>query len=169
MAKVYVSIGSNVERRKNIQFGLTELKKIVTDICLSPVYENAAVGFDGEPFYNLVASFVTDFSLIELSSKLRMIEDQAGRDRKQPKFSPRTLDIDILLYDDLIYADDKIQIPRDEIVRYEFVLLPLAKLNPTGIHPQLLKSYEQLWHELSQSVSENNVLKEVDCCFAVKN
>lgn len=162
MAKVYVSIGSNVQRNKNIKFCLAQLKSLYSGLEISSVYENEAVGFDGDPFYNLVAAFETDNELPVLLDRLREIEDQAGRDRTQPRFSPRTLDIDILLYDDLVIADELIQIPRDEITRYAFVLKPLSELCPECVHPVVHKSYRQLWLDFKLSSKIADLLVKVE-------
>lgn len=162
MAKVFVSIGSNVQRNTNIKFCLAQLKSLYSGLEISSVYENEAVGFDGDPFYNLVAAFETDNELPVLLARLREIEDQAGRDRTQPRFSPRTLDIDILLYDDLVIADEIIQIPRDEITRYAFVLKPLSELCPECVHPVVHKSYRQLWQDFKLSSKIADVLVKVE-------
>jgi 2-amino-4-hydroxy-6-hydroxymethyldihydropteridine diphosphokinase len=148
MALVYASIGSNIDREKNIQQGIHELREQFHELKLSPVYETRSVGFDGDNFYNLVVSFETDQDVEQVVKTFRAIEMQAGRDRNQPKFSSRTLDIDLLLYDDLIYHNDRIQIPRDEITKYAFVLKPLVDLCGDSSHPVLNKTYAELWNEL---------------------
>jgi len=165
MSRVYVSIGSNVERKENICFCVAQLKLHFTRLKLSVVYENEAVGFDGDPFYNLAVGFDTELALADLSKLLREIEDAAGRDRSQPRFSPRTLDIDILLYDDLV-TERPVQLPRDEISRYAFVLKPLAEICPDLVHPTKLASFQQLWQEFSQSVkADEQQLTEVELDF----
>ncbi len=81
----------------------------------------------------------------ELSQCLRTIEKDNGRRRDGPKFSSRTLDIDILLYDDLVGDFGGVQLPRDEILENAFVLLPLSELAPDRVHPVSGKTYGQLW------------------------
>ena len=133
--KIFVGIGSNIDREKNIKSCMTILKKMYGDIMISPVYETESMGFDGPSFYNLVSCFETDESIYELKNTLNKIENNHGRHFNETKFSSRTLDIDILYYDDLILSDDKVQVPRKEICEYDFVLKPLIDLVPDFIHP----------------------------------
>lgn len=153
MAKhvVFVSIGSNIERDKHIREAVISLRETFCEgrqIAVSPVYETRAVGFEGDNFYNLVARFNTNLSPIEVSRHLKLIEDNYGRDRKQAKFSARTLDIDLLLYDALILDQDGLKVPRDEIKKYAFVLAPLADLAPQSVHPQTGQKYESMWLQM---------------------
>jgi 2-amino-4-hydroxy-6-hydroxymethyldihydropteridine diphosphokinase len=145
MATVFVSIGSNIEKQKHIKVCLQELAAQFSDLVLSPIYESEAVGFKGDTFYNLVAKFETDLAVGLLSKTLKAIEDKYGRDRSGPKFSGRTLDIDILTYDDLVGDIDGVQLPRDEITKNAFVLLPLVDIAPDEMHPEQQVSYARLW------------------------
>lgn len=145
MAQVYVSIGSNQDRTRYIRAALDALTARFGELQLSSVYESEAVGFDGDNFYNLVAGFNTDLPVGELSCLLKSIEDDNGRCRKGPKFSGRTLDIDILTYNDLIGDHDSVQLPRDEILKNAFVLLPLAEIAPEVLHPEVGQTYQALW------------------------
>lgn len=151
MAEVFLGLGSNINRQKNIAFALEQLRQQFGALQCSAIYESEAVGFDGENFYNLVVKVETDLSVSELSSLLRKIEDAAGRDRSLPKFSPRTLDIDILLVDDLVGEIDGVSLPRDEILKNAFVLLPLSELAPDAVHPEVGKSYAELWRQFDHS------------------
>ncbi len=145
MACVYVSIGSNIDKQKNIAACLQELALHFSDVVLSPIYESESVGFDGDNFYNLVARFTTKLTVGELNKALKAIEDKHGRERSGPKFSGRTLDIDILTYDDLVGDIDGVQLPRDEITKNAFVLLPMADISGDALHPELKVSYARLW------------------------
>lgn len=147
MAQVYVSIGSNQDRTRYIRASLDALAEHFGALQLSSVYESEAVGFEGDNFYNLVAGLSTDLSVGELSRLLKGIEDENGRCRKGPRFSGRTLDIDILTYDALIGDHDGVQLPRDEILKNAFVLLPLAEIAPEEKHPEVGQSYQALWQE----------------------
>ena len=87
-------------------------------------------------FLNLVASIKTDEDVYSVATMLRKIEDDNGRDRSGPRFSARTVDLDLLLYDDLILKEEGLEIPRDEITKNAFVLLPLEEIAPQLIHPE---------------------------------
>ena len=145
MARVYVSIGSNIDQERNILACLDALSSAFGELMLSPVYESEAVGFEGENFYNLVAGFDTTMPVGELSRFLRRIESDNGRRREGPKYSSRTLDIDILTYDDLAGEVDGVELPRDEILENAFVLLPLVDVAPDLVHPVTGKTCRQIW------------------------
>ena len=147
MSRVYVSIGSNVDRRSNILSCLASLRQQFGNITVSTVYENKAVGFDGDNFYNLVVGFDTDLPVSAMTPLFRDIESNHGRVRGGERFSSRTLDVDLLMYDDLVLKQKGLDVPRDEIIRYAFVLRPLAELVPTLMHPELNKTRYDLWQD----------------------
>ncbi len=151
MTQVYLGIGSNINREFNIHSGIAHLKRKFGTLTLSAVYESEAVGFKGDPFYNLVAAFQTDLPVHKVSLILKNIEDLHKRDRSSPSFSPRTLDIDLLLYGDQIIQEANLALPRDEIVKYAFVLRPLAEINGHDIHPINQQSYIELWKNFDQT------------------
>lgn len=136
MPRVYVSIGSNVERARNIRAAVRALRTIYDHLEVSPVYESKAEGFVGDDFYNLAAAFDTNDLLERVSARLAQIESAQGRTRTGARFAPRTLDIDILLYGDLIRHDDHFDIPRRDLLVYAHVLGPLAELAPDLQHPE---------------------------------
>ncbi len=144
MASIYISIGSNIDRATNIRGGVAELRRCFTDLRLSRVYESAAVGFQGDAFYNLVAAAQTDQPVAQVVAILRGIEDRFGRNRAGPRFSSRTLDMDLLLYDELVLTVP-CRLPREEIIHNAFVLWPLAELAPQVRHPLLQQTYAELW------------------------
>ena len=150
MSVVYLSLGSNVDQQKNICSALRSLKKAYPSLEFSSVYESESVGFSGANFYNLVARFETDNSLSDVHKHMRAIEDEHGRVRGEEKFSDRSLDIDILTYDQLVGDFDGLVLPRDEITKNAFVLLPLAELAGQVLHPALRVSYSQLWQQFEQ-------------------
>jgi 2-amino-4-hydroxy-6-hydroxymethyldihydropteridine diphosphokinase len=158
--RIFVGIGSNIDREKNIKSCVSILKDVYGDMMISPVYETESMGFDGPNFYNLVSCFETDQSVYELKNTLNEIENDHGRHFNETKFSSRTLDIDILYYDDLVLSDDKIQIPRKEICEYDFVLKPLVDLVPDFIHPTHKISHKDMMNNIkikTQIISTINI------------
>jgi len=142
---VFVSVGSNIRRRSSIKKGMALLHALYGDLEFSAVRETKAVGFNGEPFYNFVVRFQTTASPESICQSMKDIEVECGRSRKGPKFNARTLDLDLLLYDDLQIDEDKLQLPRDEIFKYSFVLQPLAELVPNMQCPGRDQTFAQLW------------------------
>ncbi|GAB2893195.1 2-amino-4-hydroxy-6-hydroxymethyldihydropteridine diphosphokinase [Microbulbifer echini] len=151
MAQVYLSLGSNINRAQYIRAALDALAGQFGDLQVSRVFESEAVGFLGDNFYNLVVGLHTDLPVGQLALCLRGIEDANGRLRSGPMFSARTLDIDILTYDNLTGAIDGVKLPRGEIVKNAFVLQPLAEIAPEVLHPVEQKTYRQLWDEYDQA------------------
>ena len=150
MAQVYVSVGSNLERERNIATALQELTESYGELQQSSVYESAAVGFDSAPFYNLVVGFSTQESPQVIQHQLHAIEDRCGRQRTAT-LSARTLDLDLLLYDDQVMTDGKLVLPREDINRYAFVLGPLAEIAATARHPVTTVSYAEMWAAFDDS------------------
>ena len=151
MIKVFLSLGSNIDRERHLPSALAELERRFGPLTVSSTYETAAVGFDGPPFHNLVAAFSTDLSVERIAQILAEIEERHGRTRQCTKFSSRTLDIDLILYGDLIQREGKLQLPRDEITRYAFVLEPLAEIAPNQRHPVTGERYADLWAHFDKS------------------
>jgi 2-amino-4-hydroxy-6-hydroxymethyldihydropteridine diphosphokinase len=147
MPEVFVGAGSNIEPRAHLGAGLRALAERYGLLRLSPVYRNQAVGFAGEDFLNLVIGFETEEPVGELAAALAAIEAANGRRRGEEKFAPRSLDLDLLLYGDAAGVIDGVELPRDEITRYAFVLKPLADLAGDQPHPVLGKTYNELWEE----------------------
>lgn len=145
MPRVFLSVGSNVERETNVPGGLRALRRRFGPLAVSTVYQCPAVGFEGEDFYNLAVAFDSEEPIDDVHRALHRIEDRFGRDREQPKFSPRTLDIDLLLYGDRVFRDGRLVLPRPEIERVAFVLAPLAELAPRLVHPVTGESLQAMW------------------------
>ncbi|UAB69777.1 2-amino-4-hydroxy-6-hydroxymethyldihydropteridine diphosphokinase [Vibrio sp. SCSIO 43132] len=133
MITTYIGVGSNIERKKHVQAALSELRKLGEQIRISTVYECASVGFESRPFYNLVVEMKTSLSLSSLSSTLREIEIRWGRDPDAQKMQDRTLDLDIVLYGDVVSS--KPSLPREDIYKYAFVIQPMYELCPELVIP----------------------------------
>jgi 2-amino-4-hydroxy-6-hydroxymethyldihydropteridine diphosphokinase len=147
----YISIGSNIDKEIHIPVSLIVLAQHFGALTVSSVYESEAVGFSGAVFHNLIVGFDSELDVNSVAKQLRQIELDNGRTSESQKFSSRTLDLDLILYGDLIINDGRLQIPRDEIERYAFVLEPLAEIAPTATHPVSGISYEKLWQKFDKS------------------
>ena len=146
MPTVFVNIGSNIEPRRHIQNSLTALREHFGALNVSKCYESQAIGFDGDNFLNLSASFITHLSVARVNGVLHQIEDLAGRERQSgdEAWSSRTLDIDLLLYGDVCGEVDGVELPRPEITEFAHVLLPLCELAGQQLHPILGVSFANL-------------------------
>lgn len=151
MIDVYVSAGSNIEPKQNLRTAINALKRRLGDVQLSRAYRNKAAGFEGPEFINLVIGFKAELTLTEVLSVLQAIENLCGRPRKAPKFEPRTLDLDLLLYGDMVCATHAITLPRPDLIKRAYMLGPLAEIAPDVVHPTLHKTIGQLWSEFDQS------------------
>lgn len=147
--RCWISVGSNVEREASVLGAVSDLRAHFGHLVISPVYETAAVGFPGDPFYNLVVGIDTDRSVRGINQRLRAIEDAHGRERGPDKFAPRTLDLDLLTWGDEVGVIDGCALPRDEILKYPFVLAPLADVAPDERHPAVGRRYGELWAEMA--------------------
>ena len=145
MARIYISIGSNIEAEQHLRLAIAELREHYGDLQLSSVYESEAVGFEGDNFLNMVVGLDTDEDVHHVVQILRQIEDQHGRVRSGPRFSARTLDLDLLLYDALVVKEEGFELPRGEITQNAFVLWPLAEIAPELMHPSEHQSMAALW------------------------
>jgi 2-amino-4-hydroxy-6-hydroxymethyldihydropteridine diphosphokinase len=145
MAEVYVAAGSNVEPEKNLARALDELEKQFGPLAISPAYRNPAVGFAGEDFINLVVGFRTADSPAQVKQQLERMETDCGRPREAPKWGPRTMDLDILMYDQLVSDQPGLLLPRPDLLRRAFMLKPLADLAPELQHPTQLRTIGELW------------------------
>ena len=149
MSQLHLNIGSNQDRRKNIRLALDRLQPFFNKITISSVFESPSEGFEGNDFYNVGVNVETQKSASEVINILHQIEDSIGRNRKLPKFSSRIIDLDLVLFDDLI--DEKLNIPRKDILKYAFVLAPLFELNPEGVHPEKKVPYSNLWEDFQSN------------------
>lgn len=154
MPRVYLSLGSNVEPRHYLKCAVDELRRQFGVVVLSPVYESVAVGFEGDNFLNLVAAVDTRLAVGELARRMRDIEEQNDRRRDVPRFSSRSLDIDILTYGDALGEIDGLRLPRAEITEYAFVIRPLADIAGDECYPANGLRYRQICQQLVKDDSE---------------
>ena len=145
MARIYISIGSNIEAEQHLRQAIADLQAHYGELQLSSVYESESVGFSGDNFLNMVVGLDTGEDVHTVVQTLRQIEDRHGRVRTGPRFSARTLDLDLLLYDDLVMKHNGLELPREEITRNAFVLWPLAELAPELLHPVARQTMHSLW------------------------
>lgn len=143
MADVYLSLGSNIEREAHLCAAMQRLQQDFGQVVFSHVYETPAAGFVGEPFFNLAAGLTTTLSPTDLKHYLRELEQAHGRLRGEEKFSARTLDIDLLLYDDWNLQPHS-NVPHHDILAYPFVLFPLAEIASSVMHPVLQRTIEEI-------------------------
>ena len=152
MARIYISIGSNIEAEQHLRVAIAEFRQHYGELQLSSVYESEAVGFEGDNFLNMVVGLDTGEDVHQVVQTLRQIEDRHGRVRNGPRFSARTLDLDLLLYDELVLKEEGIELPRGEITENAFVLWPLAEIAPTTMHPTSQTSMADLWDKFDKTV-----------------
>lgn len=163
MARVFVSIGSNVDRERHIALALELLRERFGDLQLSNIYESAAVGFDGDPFFNLVVAFDCDAEPRRIVSSLHEVERQCGRARGDERYGPRTMDLDLLLVGDRVMREDGIVLPHEEISTHAFVLRPLAELAGERRHPVSGETLACMWSRLKREACP---LRRVDLVAA---
>lgn len=147
MPVAYLGLGSNLDAEKNMRLASREIRARFSLQRISPVYRSKALGFDGADFMNAVACIETDLSPQELCRELELIHEMAGRRRQPERFVSRTLDIDLLLYDQLVTDDEGIRLPRKDVLQYSFVLKPLADIAPDYCHPVSGRRIGDHWQE----------------------
>lgn len=146
MARIYIGIGSNVDREAQIRCGIARLRTALGPLRLSQVYESASFGYDGPAFYNLVAEADTPLSIAELTALFKLIEREQGRPAQATKTTPRRLDLDLLCYDQSVCCLPVV-LPRPDILQHAYVLCPMAELAPDYIHPETGTSLSVLWQQ----------------------
>jgi len=148
--EVYVAAGSNVAPERNLARAVTELTKEFPGAQFSPWYRNRAVGFEGEDFINLVAGFSTALPVREVLARLHRIEERCGRARAAPRWAPREMDLDVLLYGDLVLDEPGLKLPRPDLLKRAYMLGPLAALAPHVTHPTAHETIGELWRRFDQ-------------------
>ena len=150
MTQVLVAAGSNVEPRANLRRALDALARHYPRLRCSSAYRNRAVGFEGEDFINLVIGFDTDDDVRTVIGRLQEAESLCGRARNAPKWAPRAMDLDILLYGDRVCDEPGLVLPRPDLVRRAYMLGPAAEIAPDTVHPTLGVTLGELWRNFTQ-------------------
>lgn len=147
MARACLSLGSNLDPEAHLRAAIAALRARFGDVRVSNVYRTRAVGFEGGDFLNAAAVLETDLEPDALDAWLHELEDAHGRDRSGPRYGDRTLDVDLVLYDDrIVDGPGHLRVPRDEL-RHAFVLRPLAEIAPDQVEPRSKRTLAQLWAE----------------------
>lgn len=151
MPHVYVAAGSNIDPERHLARAAAELDRAFGPIEVSPWYRNAAVGFEGEDFINFVVGFETEDALPEVIARLREIEARCGRPRDAPKWAPRAMDLDILLYGGRVCSEPGLVLPRPDLVKRPYMLGPLADIAPGLLHPTAGATIGELWERFDRA------------------
>lgn len=159
MVNVFLGLGSNIDAENNFRLAVAELRDRFGELTLSPVYRSAAVGFEGNDFLNMVVGLETGMRPRDLLTSLEAIHARAGRMRGPDRYTSRPLDIDLLLYGDLVDRDPPTRVPRSDILAYGFVLKPLADIAPDLVHPETRRSIAEHWQHFDAT---RHPLKPVD-------
>ena len=147
--RVFAGIGSNLHPERNLRIAVAELQRRFGNVMLSPVYRNPAVGFEGPDFLNLVAGFDTNRTPAELTAEFEKIHELTGRQRGSDRFETRELDIDLLLYGDLIAEQPPL--PRADVLDYAFALKPLCDIAPRLVHPVTGREIAAHWEDMRET------------------
>ena len=145
MTRVFVAAGGNIAPAEKLPQALRGLREAFGELQVSPCYANAAVGFEGEDFHNLVVGFDTDLDLPAVLAHLHAIEAACGRERHAPKWAPRAMDLDVLLFGDLVGEFPGAVLPRPDLLKRAYMLGPLADLAPLLRHPVEGRTIAELW------------------------
>jgi 2-amino-4-hydroxy-6-hydroxymethyldihydropteridine diphosphokinase len=161
MKSVVLDLGTNIDREESLVTAFEHLADHFTLVKASSVFRTVPVGMSNQPdFYNVSLEINTDKSLAEIRSLAREIEDKMGRDRTGPKFGPRNIDIDVVLYEDLVDGEE--DIPHPQSTEELFMVAPLADLKPDGKHPKTGETWKELRGKLMEGRSEKDagILKQ---------
>ena len=151
MPQVYVAAGSNIEPERHLAMAVRELERQFPGVRFSPWYRNRAVGFEGADFINFAAGFPTQLAVTEVLERLHGIEALCGRPREAPRWAPRSMDLDVLLYGDLVCQEPHLKLPRPDLLKRAYMLGPLAQLAPDLVHPTEGQTIGELWKRFDRA------------------
>jgi len=154
MPDVFVAAGSNIDPQRQLRAALDALRQLHAPLQVSPAYRNRAVGFSGDDFINLVVGFATAQSAAQVREQLQAIEVSCGRASNAPRWAPRSMDLDILLYGPLVSQEPGLILPRPDLVRRAYMLRPLADIASELVHPTLGRTIGELWQDFAQDSHE---------------
>jgi 2-amino-4-hydroxy-6-hydroxymethyldihydropteridine diphosphokinase len=154
MVDVYIAAGSNVRPELYLPRALSALQSAYAPLRISPAYRNRAVGFKGEDFINLVVGFATDDPVLRVRERLQEIETLCERPANAPKWAPRTMDLDILLYGDVVSSQPGLVLPRPDLLRRPYMLKPIVDIAPDVVHPIEQKTMRELWDAFDEGDHE---------------
>jgi 2-amino-4-hydroxy-6-hydroxymethyldihydropteridine diphosphokinase len=144
MAHAVIALGSNIEPELNLVAGVRRLGRSVRLVATSRVYRTPPWGHaDQAEFLNAILIAETELPPLELLDLLLGVEQERHRVRTRPN-GPRTLDLDLLLYDEMVLDSPRLTLPHPRLHERAFVLVPLCDLMPDALHPRLGKSYRDL-------------------------
>ena len=146
----YISGGSNVDPERHLQRAAHELKRSFPGTRFSRCYRNSAVGFAGPDFINFAAELPVQGDAVGLRMELQRIEALCGREPGAPRWAPRTMDLDVLLFGDQQFSMPGMVVPRPDLLKRAFMLGPLAELAPAVVHPQELRRLDVLWRDFDR-------------------
>lgn len=151
MTEVYVAAGSNVEPERHLRLAANEIAQVFPGSRFSAAYRNAAVGFEGEDFINFVVGFSTALPIEAVIAELQRIEGLCGRLRDAPKWAPRSMDLDILVFGDRVCDLPGLVLPRPDLLKRPYMLGPMAELAPEFVHPTRRSTMAQLWESVDRA------------------
>ena len=151
MSRVYVAIGSNIDPENNISKAAIELRRLFPGARFSSWYRNRAVGFEGDDFVNGVVGFSTDLPLRAVIEQLHAVEALCGRPRNAPRWAPRAMDLDVLLYDNIVCAEPTLTLPRPDLLKRPYMLGPMAEIAPEVVHPTAGLTIGELWQRFDRA------------------
>lgn len=151
MPEVFIAAGSNVEPVHNLHRAIDLLRTHYPDLRCSTAYRNRAVGFEGEDFINLVLGFNTAEAADQVLAHLHAAEAACGRERHAPKWAPRSMDLDVLLYGDTVCDRPGLVLPRPDLLKRAYMLGPLAEIAPEFVHPTMKKTIAELWQAFDRT------------------